>query len=243
MNVHAILHAAFEKPGIIEHWAIEKGYQFSVTHSYLGETLPDISAIDFLILMGGPQSAVKFDQYPYLIDEVELVRKAVRRQKAILGICLGAQIISESLGAKTEVSPNKEVGVFPVQLTKDGLQDPLFKLFPEKFNVMHWHNDMAGIADNGILLAKSGGCPRQIIRYTDRVYALQFHMEMTIDIVKDMLRHCDTDLQPSSQYVQTMEQLLSADFPAINKKMKVILDYLAEIALKTSESGELEPSS
>ncbi len=60
---------------------------------------------------------------------------------AILGICLGMQIIGESLGAKTERSPNKEIVTYPIHLTKKGETDPIFKMFPKSFDVMHWHNE------------------------------------------------------------------------------------------------------
>jgi len=228
MHIHAIIHAAFEKPGMIEDWAREHNHQFSQTHTYLGERLPNIANIDFLVIMGGPQSPRELDQYPYLTDEISLTQQAFESGKAILGICLGAQIISESLGAQTEKSPNKEIGVFPIQLTAEGLHDPLFKLLPEQFDVMHWHNDMPGMAQGGVLLAQSEGCPRQAIRYGDRVYALQFHMEMTSELVQGMLRHCDGDLKVNGRYVQSQEQLLSVDHAPINAKMRLILDYLTK---------------
>lgn len=226
MNIHAIIHAPFEKLGAIESWIKDKGYHLTSTHIYKGEKLPEVSTFDFLIIMGGPQSPTQFDKYPYLRDEVNLTKQAIQNNKAILGVCLGAQIIGESYGAVTERSPNKEVGVFPLKLTAEGKTDPIFKTFPETFEVMHWHNDMPGIPNTAVLLASSQGCPRQAIRYSDRVYGLQCHMEMTVDLIQGMVEHCSNDLKPS-QYTQLSETMLAANHDSINKKMRHILDCLA----------------
>lgn len=229
MQIQLIQHAPFEKPGAIKNWALAKGYQPKTTHTYKGETLPNLSEIDFLIILGGPQSARELDNYPYLRDEIALIQQALNTKKPILGICLGAQLIGESLGAKTEPSPNKEIGVFPVQLTKEAEQDPIFGLFPPIFDAMHWHNDMPGLPAGSLLLAQSKGCPRQAIRYGDRVYALQFHMEMTEDLLQTMVEHGEDELQPGN-YIQDATKLLAADFTELNKKMYRVLDYLAGLS-------------
>lgn len=230
MRIHIIIHAAFEKPGLIETWAVDKGYQLSFTHTYQGEQLPDVSEMDFLIIMGGPQSPLKLDKYPYLRDEISLTKQAIQQKKAVLGICLGAQIIGESLGVKTGHSPNKEIGMFPITMTHEGATDPVFKRFPKTFDVVHWHNDMPGIPPDGVMLAHSEGCPTQAFRYQDRVYGLQFHMEMTSELLHGMVEHCHSDLTPG-KYIQTKERLLVVDTTAMNKRLIVLLDYLAECVI------------
>jgi len=227
MRIHAIIHAPFEKLGIIESWILKRSYILSTTHTYNGEPLPDTSSFDFLIIMGGPQSPLKLDQYPYLRNEIELAKQTIKSNKSLLGICLGAQIIGEALGAKTQTSPNKEIGSYPIEVTKEGFKDPLFQLFPEKFDVMHWHNDMPGIPDGSILLAKSEGCPHQAFCYGDRTYGLQFHLEMSAELVKGMVDHCPDDLL-HGKYVRSRDELLSTDYQSINNRMLVVLDYLAD---------------
>src|SRR5579863_889723 len=130
MRIHTIIHAPFEMPGIIETWAVSKRHNLSSTHIYKGEKLPDVAAMDFLIIMGGPQSPVEIEKYPYLRDEITLAKQAIDQSKAVLGVCLGAQIIGESLGAATERSPNKEISVYPIHLTQAGEADAIFKMFP-----------------------------------------------------------------------------------------------------------------
>jgi len=225
MKIHAILHASFETVGSIEGWALENGHSLSLTHSYLGELLPGVGDIDFLIVMGGPQSPREGDIYPYLVEEMKLIRDAIRAKKLVLGICLGAQLIGEALGARTMRSPEKEIGVWPITLTEEGRGDPLFESFGSTFDVMHWHNDMPGIPEGGVLLAGSVGCPHQAIRYGEGVYGFQFHMEITGEGAKAMCEHCPGDLR-ASRFTQAEGDLLGSDLAGINEKLEIILDRL-----------------
>ena len=133
---------------------------------------------DFAVSMGGPQNPGDASHLSYLQDEIEFLKSAINDEKHVLGFCLGAQLIGEALGGKTLRSPEKEVGVFPIKLTKEGREDPLFCNFPPSFPVIHWHNDMPGVTKDAVLLASSEGCPIQGYRYKTRAYGLQFHMEI-----------------------------------------------------------------
>ncbi|NND64655.1 MAG: C26 family cysteine hydrolase domain-containing family, partial [Gammaproteobacteria bacterium] len=152
LRIHYIMHASFETPGIIDEWAKEIGADYTGTKTYAGEILPTADQIDFLVVMGGPQSPIEIDKAPYLKDEISLIADVIAAKKPIIGFCLGAQLIAEALGAKTERSPEKEVGIYPIQLTPEGQQDAILKTFPVEFNVVHWHNDMPGIPEGAVLL-------------------------------------------------------------------------------------------
>lgn len=161
MKIQCIIHADFEQPGVIRTWAQNHGFPINICRPFAGETLPHADAFDWLILMGGPQSPAEANIYPYLNDEIELIKLALHADKMVLGFCLGAQLMGEAFGAKTEKSPHKEVGVFPVELTSEGKRDALLASLPAVFSVVHWHNDMPGLTQSSIILAKSEGCPRQ----------------------------------------------------------------------------------
>lgn len=223
MKIHAVLHASFETVGVIDDWAKDNGHSLTFTHSYSNEKLPTLQNFDFLIMMGGPQSPLQQNQYPFLTAEIKLIRQAINAHKLVFGFCLGAQLIGEALYAKTLKSPEKEVGVFPITLTQEGKTDPLFKSFQNSFDVIHWHNDMPGIPEGALLLASSAGCPNQAFRYKHHVYGFQFHMEINKDNAKSMCLHCPDDLAPS-KFTQTKELFLNSDFTSINHKMKLILD-------------------
>lgn len=229
MNILFITHASFEKAGSIELWAKKNNHITREVKPYAGETLPAIDDYDMLIVMGGPQSPIKIEKSPYLKDEIELIKQALNKKKKIIGVCLGAQLIAEALGAKTERSPNKEIGMYPVELIGDVGNDPVFKNFPSKFDVMHWHSDMPGLIDDIELLAKSEGCPRQIFRFGDRVYGFQCHFELTKELVENMVEHCGGDLK-AGKYVMTSQELMSLDYSKINAQMDEVLDYLASVS-------------
>jgi len=225
MKIATIIHAPFETPGVIEDWALENNHHFKQFHPYAGEELPKVEEFDFLILMGGPQSPLALEDFPYLKSEINLAQQAIDQDKLVIGFCLGAQIIAEALGARTQRSPEKEVGVFPIVLRNEGKQDPLFKDFPDTFPVIHWHNDMPGIAQGARLLASSTGCPQQAFGYGDRVYGFQFHMEITRDIAEELIKHCSGDLA-NSRFTQTADEIRANDYASINQRMKLILDRL-----------------
>ena len=229
MRLHYVMHASFETPGVIEDWAKHKGFEFSGTRTYADEKLPKSSDVEFLIVLGGPQSPLFMDDYPYLVDEISLISEVIKERKPVIGFCLGSQLIAEALGARTRRSPEKEVGVFPIQLTAAGQSDAILKHLPAQFDMLHWHHDMPGIPDGAVLLAKSAGCPHQAFRLDDRIYGFQFHMESTEESIRPLLENAVDDLTPS-KYTQTLDEILSADFETMNERMELILDSMVEVA-------------
>src|SRR5260221_6067567 len=124
MHILCITHADFESPGAIEIWAKQFKYSFTVCRPYKSDNCLAHS-FDMLIVMGGPQSPLRINEYPYLKEEIALIQRTEQEDKIILGFCLGAQLIGEALGGKTSKSPEKEVGVFNITLTPEGKLDPL----------------------------------------------------------------------------------------------------------------------
>lgn len=225
MKILCITHADFESPGVIQDWAQQKNFDFKIVQPYKGNDCLKEQDFDFLIIMGGPQSACNLAQDPYLYDEVKLIRQAINADKKVLGFCLGAQLIGVALDAPAACSPEKEVGVFPVTLSEMGKKDFIFKDVLSTFDVIHWHNDMPGLTADAQILAYSTGCPRQIIKYKKNVYGLQCHLEITKDGIATMIEACPDDLKPST-YTQNKEQLLANDYQSINTLMIKMLDSL-----------------
>ncbi|SFD17391.1 GMP synthase (glutamine-hydrolysing) [Chitinophaga sp. CF118] len=228
MNILCITHADFETPGVITSWASNNDHYFKVEKPYKGEPISDVTDFDFLIVMGGPQSPLKTNEFPYLALETDLIRSAIKENKPVLGLCLGAQLIGEALGAKTSQSPEKEVGVYPVTLTTAGINDPLLKDFPDNSPVIHWHNDMPGLTAEAVVLAYSPGCPRQIVRYKKNVYGFQCHLEIDADGIRKMITACPEDFAPS-KYTQTQQELLAQNYSSINELMLTFLDRFIDL--------------
>lgn len=149
MRVHFIVHESFEAPGAYETWAINQGHDVTYSRVYAGDRLPDDAVgIDFLVVMGGPQDPdTTLEACPHFNAKAEqaLIASAVKTGKAVIGICLGSQLIGEALGAPFSHSPEKEIGKFPITLTEDGRKDEMFSHFGKTLEVGHWHNDMPGL--------------------------------------------------------------------------------------------------
>src|SRR5690606_13464498 len=129
-----------------------------------------------------------------------------------------------------EHSPEKEIGVFPIKLTDEGMKDEKINHAGETLSVGHWHSDMPGLTTQSKILATSAGCPRQIIAYTPLVYGLQCHMEFTPELV-ELLIAADASLPEISarhRFVQSTEVIRSFDFREMNEKLSCFLDRLVE---------------
>lgn len=236
MNIHFILHETFEVPGAYLKWAQERGHNVTSTKVYEEEKLPEtVDGIDFLIVMGGPQSPDENRQaFPYYDPkaEIALIQKAINADIYIVGVCLGAQLLSVAYGGKYEHSPEREIGVFPINLTEAGLADDHIKDFGSTLDTGHWHGDMPGLSDNAVVIATSKGCPRQIVRFSPKHYAFQAHLEFDPEAV-DLLIAADGEehLRQQNQelpFVQTPEQLRANDYSQMNKKLFAFLDSLTQ---------------
>ena len=234
MRVHFILHETFEVPGAYLKWALERGHYITSTKVYEKESLPEtIDGIDFLIVMGGPQSPDEDrENFPYYDPKAELafMKEAIAAEIYIVGVCLGAQLLSVAYGAKYEHSPEREIGVYPVTLTMQGLTDPHVSLFGKNIETGHWHDDMPGLTDEAVVLATSQGCPRQIIRFSPKHYAFQAHLEFDPDAI-ELLIAADGEekLREKSEkfpFVQTPEELRGNDYSEMNAKLYAFLDSL-----------------
>lgn len=232
MKLHIVTHQSFEAPAAIETWAHRRAYEISYTRLDQRDTLPEgSSSFDFLVVMGGPQSpTTTVAECPHFdaTKEVRCIQTAIDDGKIVLGVCLGAQLIGEALGATFAHSPNKEIGVFELALTEAGTRDPIFSTFPEKFLVGHWHGDMPGLTRDAQVLATSQGCPRQIVKYTPRVYGFQCHFEFTPDVIEGMIHNCAHELAAGKNlpYVQSAQQLRQHNYTGMNALLFRFLDAL-----------------
>jgi GMP synthase (glutamine-hydrolysing) len=232
MNIHFIQHEAFEAPGAYLDWAKKRNHSIRFSKVFESQALPTSAAdLDLLIIMGGPQSPeTSKEECPHYDAQAEiaLIQKAVHAGKKVIGVCLGAQLIGEAFGAKFEHSPEKEIGVFPLEITPQGLQDEKIAAFGTELSVGHWHGDMPGLSAESKVLAKSIGCPRQIIAFTERVYAFQCHMEFTRDLVESLLAE-EEDLEKDAlnRFVQTPEEIRSYNYSEMNAKLFHFLDQFA----------------
>jgi GMP synthase-like glutamine amidotransferase len=227
MKVHYLQHVPFEGIGSIEAWLITRGAQASATRFYESAQLPHPDDFDWLIVMGGPMSVNDEQHYPWLIAEKRLIREAIARHKVVLGICLGAQLIANALGARVYPNPEPEIGWFPIERVATAKAHPCATLFPARCKVFHWHGETFDLPPGAVHLAQSTACTHQAFLLGQRVLGLQFHLETTPASVQALVDHCGAEL-PSGRYVQSAQEMLATaeHFARINRLMADILGYL-----------------
>ena len=152
--------------------------------------------------MGGPMNVYEEQEYPFLKDETTLLQKAIASNLPVLGICLGAQMIAKASGARVVRSPKEEVGWGKISLTDAGRTDLLFSGLPATLDVLQWHGDMFEIPEAGALIATGDDCPNQAFRYCN-AFGLQFHVEVTRDILADWFK----DSPDLEKILRTYDQL------------------------------------
>ena len=232
MHIHFVVHESFEAPGAYEIWAKDRGYSIGYSRVYLRESLPPApDGIDMLIVLGGPQSpSTTKAECPHFDAAAEraLIFKCISAGKAVIGVCLGSQLIGEALGAGHSHSPEKEIGKFPITLTDEGLRNEKTSHFGAILDVGHWHNDMPGLIPGAKILAYSEGCPRQIIEYSDLVYGFQCHMEFNLEVIELLIKASGQELATLAghRFVQQPDVLRKQDFREMNEKLCGFLDKL-----------------
>jgi len=172
----ALHHIDFEDVGTFEPVLIERGYQLHYidpTIERLDNTL--IPHADLLIVLGGPVGVYDEPVYPFLENELAIVRQRLDSGKPLLGICLGAQLIARALGANVYPLGIKEIGFAPLTLTASGKHSVLAALGDTP--VLHWHGDQFDIPANAIHLASTSVCPHQAFSIGHNVLGLQCHLE------------------------------------------------------------------
>lgn len=226
MNVHYLQHVPFEGLGTIENWVRGGGHSLGATHFYRGDSLPRIDVVDLLVVMGGPMNIYEEADYPWLAAEKRFIEQAVIAGRRVLGICLGAQLIADVLGAKVYANADKEIGWFPIEKMQSAPE--LFSAFPQRIEVFHWHGDTFDIPAGAVLAARSAGCANQAFVYDGRVVGLQFHLETTLDSAQQLIAHGANELV-QGRYIQTPQEMLAdaSRFDAINHVMHDLLDRLA----------------
>ncbi|WP_241640290.1 glutamine amidotransferase-related protein [Rosenbergiella epipactidis] len=234
MNVHFIIHEAFEAPGAYELWAKSRQHTIGYSRVYLGDKLPNSAQdIDLLIVMGGPQDPnVTIAQCPYFdsMAEQRIICSAIEQQKSVIGICLGAQLVGEALGASFSASPHPEIGKFPISLTTAGKNHAFFSHFGDSLEVGHWHNDMPGLTPDSEVIAVSEGCPRQIVAYSDLVYGFQCHMEFTPEVIELLIGDAGADLHATQDRasIDSIITLRAHNCQEMNETLFIYLDKLAD---------------
>jgi GMP synthase (glutamine-hydrolysing) len=178
MRVLVLQHIACEPPGVYEDVLLERGAEIVRVEVDEGDALPGPEAFDAIVAMGGPMSVNDEDLHPWLRDEKRLIAEAVGDGVPFWGACLGVQLLASSLGARVYAGPEPEVGLLSVELTSEGLADPVLEGIPESLLTLQWHGDTFDMPLGAVRLAGSSTYPNQAFRF-ERAYGVQFHLEVS----------------------------------------------------------------
>lgn len=193
MNVLIVKNTLSEGPGSIEGFLRQEKLPCRVIELHAGEELPGLSSFSHLVVLGGPMAIYNMAQYPYLVREATFLEQAIKADKPVLGVCLGAQMLAHVLGGRVYPGVQKEIGWDEVAITDDGMKDPLLSALAvggrAVAEVFQWHGDTFDLPRGAVRLASSALYPNQAFRYPGRIYALQFHVEVTPAIVREWLIH------------------------------------------------------
>lgn len=246
MKICILQHVPFEGAGTIlpffQGQSAESGrsqdseHQIQMIHCYQEHQLPRAEEFDLLIVMGGPMSIQDIEEYPYLVGVKALIRAAIDEKKWVLGVCLGAQLVAEALGANVRKNHVKEIGWYPVQQTQQASTSWLADLLPCEFTCLHWHGDTFDIPAGAVHIARSQACENQAFVWGGRVIGLQFHLEFTPDSTQNLIDRSQHELAErqdgadgrSGDWIQTEQQLLDDQsmFDTANHIMAGLLKHI-----------------
>lgn len=220
-KILVIQHVPFEGLGKLDAWFQLRALTPRIVRFFEEETaLPCIDDYEGLVILGGPMGVNEVEQYPWLTKELDYLRAVLERGKKIpiLGICLGAQILSHLLGGEVVSNEEKEIGWYPVTLYEEARRESaLFAKWPKELVVFHWHQDTFSIPPGAKALGESAACSNQgffFPNFEERpIVGLQFHLEMTHEISQRLVTSCHEDLLPPAPYIASKEQILSGFAP------------------------------
>ena len=229
LPVLALRHVPYETLGTLSNHLTRAGLEFRYWD--LGESGGaanssqrfDPANWSALVVLGGPMNVDDTRRHPFLTDEVLWIRQSLRARLPILGICLGSQLLAKALGARVYANGVKEIGWYSLQITEQGQQDPLFRGSAPIETVFQWHGDTFDLPEGSVLLASSEQCKNQAFRHGANAYGLQFHLEMTPEMIDQWLAEpaCSGELA-ELEYIHP--QAILAQTPAQFAAMRPLAD-------------------
>jgi GMP synthase-like glutamine amidotransferase len=227
MRIHHLQHVPFEGLGVIADWAESKKHPLSCTQLYDGGALPPVDAFDCLIVTGGPMGVHEEGRYPWLASEKRFLEQAIKQDRSVLGICLGAQLLAQVLGARVYANSRREIGWLPIRWTPEAARHALAGSLPDPLLAFHWHGDTFDIPEGAIHLAESEACRNQAFAWGIKTLGLQFHLEVKRGSIEELMRNCAHEIAPEP-YIQSSEEMLRGEerYQPVHDAMRTILERL-----------------
>jgi GMP synthase (glutamine-hydrolysing) len=195
MKILVLQHCPVTPIGIVGDTLASLGAELAVLFPHRGEALPPTTAgLDGLVILGGPQHAGDDATWPAFAEMLPLIRRFHDEGKPVLGICLGAQLISRAFGGRVWPFGGLEIGYLPVRITEAGARDPLLAGLPPEQRIMQLHEDSFDLPEGAELLMTNDTCANQALRMGATTYGFQFHLEVTRRDAPNFPRDCWSSL-------------------------------------------------
>ncbi len=208
--------------------------ELGITYQEVDVEREPLPSIDYqaLVVMGGQQYAN--EDLAFLIAEKALMRNTLERSIPLLSICLGGQLLASVCGAEVKRHGDTEIGFYDVQLTDAGKQDPLYEGFAgSSHSVFQWHNDTFDLPTGAVLLEAGNSTPYQAFRYGENAYGLQYHPELTEDLLRIWLEyiHKDdvADIEKYHLQDRISEDEVKRSFPTYQEHTRIIFTNFLKI--------------
>ncbi|QNN23288.1 type 1 glutamine amidotransferase [Planctomycetales bacterium ZRK34] len=220
LRIHWFQHEPFEGPAAIAEWAAQRGHTMTGHHLYRGDAMPSHDEVDMLVLMGGGMSVNDTDTLNWLTPELVFVAQTIAAGKPVFGVCLGAQLIAKSLGARVYPGKEKEIGWFETRRVAGDV-------FPETFTPLHWHGETFDLPDGAERLAETDEYPNQALRIGPCVIGVQFHLESNVESVAAICQGAGSDIT-GGPWQQSLDEILAdqSHFGADHKILFYLLDTI-----------------
>lgn len=171
-------HVAAEPLGTLDRLIRRRGHRIKfVNFERHPDAEPCLDRYRGLVVLGGPMNVDEQDRRPHLTTELRAIETALRQDKPVLGICLGAQLLAHVLGAPVTRHRQPEIGWYDVAATDAGRGDPVLGAIGAARPIFQWHSYTFELPRDAQHLARSGTCENQAFRYGRAAYGFQFHLE------------------------------------------------------------------
>jgi GMP synthase-like glutamine amidotransferase len=149
-------------------------------------------AFDAAFVLGGAMHVDQEEEHPWLRQEHEVIRALLDADVPTFGVCLGGQLVARVAGAHVGPAPKQEIGWHEVELSPEGQTDPIFGELPDRFPALQWHSYAFELPSGAVALATSPVC-LQAFRLGQRAWGVQFHPEVTPDILAEWFGDYESD--------------------------------------------------
>jgi GMP synthase (glutamine-hydrolysing) len=232
-RVLILQHIAENPPGRVGEILQEHAVPFDDVH--VGKDhFPDPATYQAIIVLGGSQHLYDKQKYPYTLHEEIYLHNAIRQEIPYLGMCLGGQLLANAFGAQVKRLPKVHIGFFQIHFTKAGEKDPLYQGLPGYQQAFQWHEDGFELPIGAIPLAHHADGSNQAFRYGRHVYGLQYHVELTGDMLDTWLHDPSLKSEFTEAYgievYQRVEQEFAQYYTTYAQHSRILIENFLRIS-------------